>query len=140
MHLKGKINKGEIENTKNKSGGNGGIGFPESTTATKFVKPGIDEMLRNMSSAITQTVDAELAKFEQKVNNLPEEIYKHYKNVAGATKANLPKANLPKEKDENPRNFKNIVMEAMEEMNSEKKKEEDRKKKYHPVQCGRIGG
>ena len=69
VHLKGKVNKGEIENTKNKSGGNGGIGFPESTTVTKFVEPTLDEKLRNMSSAIltaiTQTVDAKLTKFDQ---------------------------------------------------------------------------
>ena len=59
----------------------------------------------------------------QKINNLPEEINKHYKTFADATKANLPK-----EKDDNPTNFKNIVMEPIEEKNNEKKKEEDRKK------------
>ena len=132
VHLKGKVNKGEIENTKNKSGGNGGIGFPESTAVTKFVEPTLGEKLRKMSSdiltAITQTVDAKPTKFEQKINNLPEEINKHYKTFADATNANLPKANLPKEKDDNPTNFKNIVMEAIDEKNSEKKKEEDRKK------------
>ena len=105
----------------------GGIRFPESTAVTKFVEPTLDEKLRNMPSdiltAITQTVDAKLTKFEQKINNLPEEINKHYKTFADATKANLPKA-----KDDDPTNFRNIVMEAIEEKNSEKKKEEDRKK------------
>ena len=80
-------------------------------------------MSSDILTAITQTVDAKLTKFEQKINNLPEEINKHYKTCADATKANLPK-----EKDDNPTNFKYIVMEAIEEKNSEKKKEEDRKK------------
>ena len=124
--------KGGIENTKNKSGGNEGIGFPESTTVTKFVEPTLDEKLRNISSdiltAITQTVYAKLTKFEQKIN-------KHYKTFADATQANLPK-----EKDDDPTNFRNIVMEAIEEKNSEKKKEKRSQEKYHPVQCDRIGG